>query len=1039
MPASLVGRGPALATARAALDECLAGTGQLLLISGEPGIGKTAVVTALAGEAAARGAGVLRATCWDGGAPAFWPWVQVLRAAAASGVPAGSGPAARLLEPFAPEGTGGARHPVEARLELLDGVTEALTRMATAGPLVIALDDLQWADEPSLQLLEYLARRIRPIPLLLVGAYREAEAGAALRRAVSGGQQLPLLGLAADDVGDLMAAVTGAGAPPVQLAEQVWRRSGGNPFFVRELARLVVARGRGWGSTDGGGSTIPDTVRETLERRLARISQPCVELLTVAAVAGAVVREALLDRLLPADPAPPSPWPSTADLLAEAVAARVLVAPEAADGRHRFTHDLYRETLLAGLPSSRRRQLHLAVGRELLSMREAGADVHAAEVALHLLASGAPEAGADAVRCSADAAAEAMARLGYEDAASHYEAALAAWGRLAPGEPGQRLELLLGLADARYRSGDGTGARAVLHETVELTRATSDPVGLARAAVALHDLGARGVGPEAATTTALLEAAAAGLPEDPSSALRARVLTALVRSMRHQAVEVDESRIVAAAQEAVAVARAAADPAALAAALLALHDGHWQPGAGAVRLAVLDEMRDAATRAGDRDLVARTYQLRAAALLESGEPEGRTELGRYVELMATSGHARGRWEAMTRQATLAAIGGRFDEADRLATEAAEYGRAIGEPDVEGVHGSLRGALLAFGAAIVDWGVPMAELERSAPVRAYVPVLRALPLLAQGDLPAARAALTGYAADDMAATHDLEPLALLSVAFAATGPDEQRRRVFERLEPYAGLHVVVGGCASYWGAVDHHLGLLAAGSGDHPEAARRLEAAAAAYHRLGAPVWAGLCREALGRLAVGPPADRPVFRFDGGSWELTYGGRQVHLPDAKGVRDLATLVGAPGQEVHVLALLGVEESGGADPVLDERARTAYRSRLTELDAEIEQAEEWRDLGRVERAEAERDALIRELTAAAGLGGRARRLGDRTERARKTVGARIRDALRRIERAHPALGDHLRATVTTGTSCVYSTGARSGAQAAGSPSWYGRSRS
>jgi tetratricopeptide (TPR) repeat protein len=994
MAASLVGREPVLATARAALDECLAGTGQLLLISGEPGIGKTAVMAELAGEAATRGARVLRGSCWDGGAPAYWPWVQVLRAAD--------------LSESLDNADSGAR-PAEARLQLLDGVTEALIRLAAAGPLVIALDDLQWADEPSLQLLEYVARRISSVPLLLVGAYREAEAGPALRSAVAGGHQLPLPGLPAADVRDLMAAVTGVVAPPA-LAEQVWRRSGGNPFFVRELARLVAARG-GWGAAEAAGSSIPDTVRDTLERRLARISQPCVEMLTVAAVAGAEVREELLDRLPPSDPAA-----TLADLLAEAVAARVLVEPEQPAGRHRFSHDLYREALLAGVPPSRRRSLHLAVGRELQAMRAAGADVHAAEVALHLLASGAPEAGPDAVRCSAEAAYEAMARLGYEDAAQHYERALAAWERMERGDPADRLELLFGLADARARSGDGTGARAVLHRAVDLTQRTADAGGLARAAVALHDLGARGVGPEATATTTLLEAAAARLPADPPSALRARVLTALVRSMRHQAVSVGQARIVVAAEEAVSVARAAADPFALASALLALHDAHWQPGTGPIRLAVLDEMRSAATAAGTRDLVAQTHQLRAAALLESGDPAGRTELGRYVELMATSGHARGRWEAMTRRATLAAIAGRFAEADRLATEAVEFGRAIGEPDAEGVHGTLRGSLLSFGAASGGWGVSAAELERAAPVRSYLPVLRAVPLIAGGDLATARELLTGFAADDIAATHDLEPLALLAVVFAAVGPDDQQRRVYGRLAPHAGLHVVVGGCASYWGAVDHHLGLLSAGFGDTRAAIGHLESARAAYQRLGAPAWAELCTGVLARLSTG----KPVFRFDGGSWELAYLGTRVHLPDAKGLRDLATLVAAPGMPVHVLDLVGSEERLGADPVLDEQARSAYRRRLADLDAEIDEAQEWQDRARADRAVIEREALIRELTAAAGLGGRSRRLGDVTERARKTVTARIRDALGKVERAHPALGEHLRATVTTGTSCAYTPG-------------------
>ena len=215
-------------------------------------------------------------------------------------------------------------------------------------------------------------------------------------------------------------------------------------------------------------------------------------------------------------------------------------------------------------------------------------------------------------------------------------------------------------------------------------------------------------------------------------------------------------------------------------------------------------------------------------------------------------------------------------------------------------------------------------------------------------------------------------------------------------------------------MDHHLGLLAAGLGDTATATRHLEAARSAYQRLGAVAWADQCTSALDRLPTAGPAGLPRFRFDGASWELTYEDTQVHLPDAKGLRDLATLVAAPGTTVHVLDLVGSEERLGADPVLDEQARSSYRRRLAELDAELEEAQDW---ARAERATAEREALIRELTAAAGLGGRSRRLGDVTERARKTVTARIRDALRRIEPAHPALGEHLRATVTTGTSCGY----------------------
>jgi hypothetical protein len=112
------------------------------------------------------------------------------------------------------------------------------------------------------------------------------------------------------------------------------------------------------------------------------------------------------------------------------------------------------------------------------------------------------------------------------------------------------------------------------------------------------------------------------------------------------------------------------------------------------------------------------------------------------------------------------------------------------------------------------------------------------------------------------------------------------------------------------------------------------------------------------------------------------------------------------------------TGGADPVLDDQARAAYRARLAELDAEIDQHDAANDPHHADRARAERDALLAELSRAVGLGGRPRRLGDDTERARKAVSARIHDAIARIERASPALGRHLRQAVATGTSCSYS---------------------
>jgi hypothetical protein len=166
----------------------------------------------------------------------------------------------------------------------------------------------------------------------------------------------------------------------------------------------------------------------------------------------------------------------------------------------------------------------------------------------------------------------------------------------------------------------------------------------------------------------------------------------------------------------------------------------------------------------------------------------------------------------------------------------------------------------------------------------------------------------------------------------------------------------------------------------------------------------------------------VFRRDGGMWTLEYAGTTVRLRDAKGLSDLAVLLANPGRAVAAADLVAAADAGtirahvalGADDLLDETARRRYRDRLRELDEELDSA----GPARADKARAERDALVAELAAAAGLGGRTRRLGDQSERARKAVTARIRDSIDRIGRVHPALGEHLSASVTTGTWCAYS---------------------
>jgi len=168
-----------------------------------------------------------------------------------------------------------------------------------------------------------------------------------------------------------------------------------------------------------------------------------------------------------------------------------------------------------------------------------------------------------------------------------------------------------------------------------------------------------------------------------------------------------------------------------------------------------------------------------------------------------------------------------------------------------------------------------------------------------------------------------------------------------------------------------------------------------------------------------------FRREGDVWRLAFADRVVHLPDAKGLRDLHELLSHPGDDIAAVVLLdptaGPEllaaRRMGGDPVLDDEAKARYKRRLVELDEAIDRAAQRGDQSKLATLDAERRALIDELRAAAGLGGRTRRLGDEAERARKTVTARIRDTLRKIDERHPDLATHLRDALSTGATCRY----------------------
>jgi tetratricopeptide (TPR) repeat protein len=1057
-----VGRDDVLAELRHLVDEVVAGRGHLTLLAGEAGIGKTTMLTAAAGYAESRGARVAWGWGWPGeGAPGYWPWIQVMRMFG-------------LDIPWPGEESRPAAGDAAAsdRFRLFDEVTSLLLAESRIQPMLVLLDDLQWADQPSQLLLDFLARRLPAGAVAVAGSYRDVAPapGPALAALAARTAVLPLTGLGLDAVSALVADAVGD-RRAAELAAGVHRRTGGNPFFVQQVSWLLRS----------GQDGIPPGVQEALELRFAALPAAVAATLRAAAVTGPRFSAEIAARVAGEQPE------AVTEALAAAVRARVLSRD--APGGYRFTHDLFREYAYGQLPAADRARLHLRAGQALEAAR-AGPDQEGslAELARHFVH--ADPASAQARRYSALAAREATARLAYEEAVRHWEHAVTT-GPAGTDLPSQ-VEALLELADARRRAGQGQEAGQAYLRAAELARAGPDPAGLARAALGLHAIGTRAWWPPDQVVALLSEALGAlgpargdgALPPGPGDGpLRLRVMASLARALAWHGLDLARARALAA--EAVAAARADGDPLTVASCLLAQHHAIWAAGNARDRLRIATEVAGLGDQAGDQEMLLEGRLLAATDRLELADPAFRAELDEFLRLAEASRQPRFRYAALVRRAALALMEGRLAEAERLIGQAEMLGTECGEPGIRDVRYDQGWDLLTAQGRLGERGGALPQMFPD-PQSPQARGSRALVLLAAGAGPeAAEAAAPLFNAGPETIPPGRQRLLALTYAAelaAAFGNGPAAEQLYAALLPFQDETVVSGAAVTFKGAIAYHLGLLAAVLGQSTSAACHLERSAAIHDRLGAAAWslrskyqlalvhlgepgnpaepgdpaqpgeqerraaalaaltevadaarklglAPLARdaEAAGFAAGRVPVTEGVFARDGALWTLAYGGVTVRMRDAKGLADLAALLAAPGQEIPAADLIAAAGAGpaaqadlrlGADEVLDATARRQIRARLADLGEDIAEAESWNDLERAARARAERDALLRELTAAAGPGGQARLLGDQSERARKAVTARIRDIIGRIERVHPALGAHLRESVTTGTRCAYS---------------------
>ncbi|HVF78063.1 MAG TPA: AAA family ATPase [Solirubrobacteraceae bacterium] len=880
----LVGRGRELAQLDASLERALEGRGGLILLTGEPGIGKTALAREFVEHAATRGAAWAWGSCWDGGgAPAYWPWVQVgrvlsrradlpaLRAALAEGAPWIAGLLPELASTLGPAAETSELDSDQARFRLFDALATLLATVADQRPLVIVLDDLHWADASSLMALEFIARALPDMPLLAIAAYRHAEAHArpdlaaplgGLARAAT---RLPLEGLGREEVRQLAEArARGLGEPdgmegssrgrraPIapRLVLAVHQASGGNPFFVDELVQLLAAQGR---LHDDRAATrplpLPDGVRDAIRRRLDPLEPFVHQALCAAAVIGGEFGLHTLATVLDEPPSAVLEW-----LEVPLRSGIVTVARDA--GRYAFAHALVRDTLLESLGATRRARLHRVAAEALEAAYSHDLEQHLAEIAHHYLHA-ATEGGAErAVDYAARAAQRAVVQFAYEEAARLYERAIDVAASL-PADEQTAWRLAQGLGEARMRAGDVYAAHHALRVAAEHARRLDDAECLAQTALA-GTLGTFSPGLVEPELVSLLEEALRRLEEGGSEeqdllrratidALRCRLRVQLALALYWSPQRPRREQLV---DEALGLARALYTGAArdaraqrtlgdrtLAFALAQGFVAVWGPDTVTRGLPISIEALELCERTNDAELGMQVRLWRISLLLELDDPVRADE---EIEAFGTTARRLGQPRMLVydplHRAMAAHMRGDFVASERYTAQALAQARDV--------PGSIA-PIIADAQTFLVRRTQGRHLDLEPLVRRNadrLPAMRrwrcglALVLAELGREDEARRELEQLAAqsfDDV--PRDalwLVAMSLLAELCALLGDRPRARRLYGLLVPYEGRNVVSMG-AAYLGPVARYLGLLAMTLGEDERALAHLETARSAAERMGA--------------------------------------------------------------------------------------------------------------------------------------------------------------------------------------------------------------
>ena len=879
----LFGRDADVQVLRQALAGARIGVRRGVVVAGEGGIGKTTLVAHAAREAYARGTLVLYGRCDEDLQIPYRPFAEALdhlvkhaprdlleRQARHHG-----GVLARMVPELGKrvEAPAGALGTAEADPYMLFSAAAALLADASReAPLMLVLDDLHWADAPTIPLLRYLLTAGPDMSLAVVAIYRDSEvpAGHPLEDLLSdlpreaAVSRIELEGLSEQALIDITEsrARQRLDSEGVDLARTLHRDSGGNPFFAIELlrhlieSRAVVHRDNGWSiERQVREVELPDSVLDAVTRRVRRLvrhrGERAGELLAAASGMRGDIEPVVLGAVLGVD------QDEVLKLLDSACEANLLDAD--ADGdRYSFQHALVGQAVYEGLGNAEHRRLHRRIAESLEQLYGDDPGPRIVELAHHWLASFEPDVAGKALDYVRRAGDYALAKLAPAEALRLYSTALERHERHREGGERMACELLIGLGSAQRQLGRPE-FRQTLLDASHMARRLGATDLLVRAA---HE-NTRGfvseTGEVDAERVAVLRAALEALG-DGDSAERARLLSRLAAELTFAG---DWAQRRALSDEALAIARRLEHPSTLSDVLSVRFMATWTPETLDERFAnTADELSVVESAGGDR--LARFWAVhwRATACIERGElHEAERRIAEEADIAERIGHPTARWLAAYDRTAQALIRGRLADAEKWAAEAFRIGDEGGEPEAATFYGGQlvnirfeQGRLSELEEAIE------AEAQRSTGIPAFWGAL-ALARAEAGKPDGARAAIAVMAADDFGAlAYDSNWLVGMCLFADACGliEDQDTAAVLEPLlAPWSGQ--VAFNSATAWGSVARHVGVLNRVLGRHDVAVAHLERAAELHERIGAPVWLARTRLDLGQAllerARGSDADR----------------------------------------------------------------------------------------------------------------------------------------------------------------------------------------